>query len=1068
MFKSLRNGILKRQFNLGHKYAILTPINTLVPQDLIYLTHFKKPQQEFLSFLGTDEILTTYSPNCIKNLEFTKENYFEKFLENTDEKFKQILSTCQKEVLDFRLNSNQKQTKEINPDITISLDEIKSMKKTSIKSSKSFFYSSEKHVSFDEYLHNLINNFHSQGIDTNNQINPSSFQNTVDQRFIATLSKIDFYDFFEGKFRGRVCRMEGKGNVELVRTLDPSNFDLQSWLKSSVLNRIKNYDSNINTLKKINTLNNSGLTAIQHSLDSLKSKVDEQSSDFIFKNEEKLWKRFEENNFKIVEYVSLPDTQKFINDLDDEEFKFLVNNLLKINESLKSLMVQTGFIPSKQFKEISQSLERSTAAAYYNNTLALLISKQVITSQEIFFLSMEQDFLLRSEYIQQAMKNFATAYLSSWSFYDNKAKFNENGDGSKTGEAKQMEEMYEQLKKFYDEGSSASKKNLIDKVNKLLKSGKLIESVQKSITEELNRFSDLNEHDSDYQNCKNYLELILKLPFGKFSIDQTNISKAKKILEDSHYGMEDVKSRILQFLAIGKMKGTMINKKIICLLGPPGVGKTSISKSIAECLGRKFVRVSLGGENDVAIIKGHRRTYIGSYPGKIINALKMAGTENPVILLDEVDKVASSGHKGNVQDVLLEILDPSQNHSFFDHYLDMPVDLSKVLFLCSANILDNTTITPALYDRMEVIELSGYTKYEKQAIFRSHLLTKMNKKINLGNYDIDVCFSDEIIEKMINDYAREPGVRNLEKNIQKIFEKIAFDFLKKNPEIVLKIDKPVDKKKEDIPQNDSSLVKYEINSENIKEYLGPKVFFSQTIFHQKEDLIGFAFGLGYNAYGGSVLSIEVLEIPHLTNEQQSLTIPREFISNIENIVISNQKITENLEIDTVIKETPIIPNLEPVKTEGSLIITGSLGNIMKESVEIAYSFAKFYLYKINKDTNYLENKNLHIHFPEGASKKDGPSAGITIVTSLISAAIRVPYRPEFAMTGEISLNGKVLKIGGLREKVLAAKREGIPNIIVPKQNSGDVEEMKSDVKEGMNFFFVENYDEVYQLIFGNN
>lgn len=1076
MLKKLRTTNLLRKFSHQPKFAILSPINCLVPQELIFLTHFKKSQHELLSLIGVDEILTSHLPSHFhKESSLNKSSISESFFANCNSRFTEIHQKAVEEFEDFKKDKlNAKNNGPENP-TEISTEELKSQKKTYPRYTKPFVPVNEKLVAFDQYLHNLINNFHSENSEGNNQLQPLETKLIIDCQMPGSLSKIDFYDFNEGKFSGKVCRMEGQTPVKIIQAVDPSSFKLQDWIRNSLLNRIQHYDSNVSTMKKINSLNSNDLSTIQHTLDSLKTKLDESSPEYVLKDQDDLLQKFRENNFTVVEYEPLPDTYKLISKLSEEEFRYFVENLTRVSQHLKVLATQTGFVQQKYLKEVNFSIEKSGAAVYFNNLVALLISKQVLSSQDVFFLSIEPEFLLRVEFVNQSIKRFSKDYLSSWTHYENKTKLH-NVSSDKTAESKQYEEIYEQLKKYYDDGASASKKTLIDKINKLLKTAKLSELVHRSLIEEVNRFSELNEHDSDYQNCKNYLDLILKLPFGKYSQDQTNITKAKKLLEDSHFGMDDVKARILQFLAISKMKGSMINKKILCLLGPPGVGKTSISKSIADCLGRKFVRVALGGENDVSVIKGHRRTYLGAYPGKIINALKMAGTENPVILLDEIDKVSSHGFKGNLQDVLLEILDPSQNHSFYDHYLDMPMDLSKVLFLCSANILDSSTVTPALYDRMEVIELSGYTKFEKEAIFERHLLPKVNKKIGLSGYNVHVNFTKGIIDKMIDEYAREPGVRSLEKNLLKMFEKIAFDFLAKHKDLVLKTDFASEKVKNTepgFPEKDTEnypIINYDITPAALKEYLGPKVFFSQTIFHKKEELIGFAFGLGFNAYGGSVLSIEVLEVPSVNALQTPNSFPKDFISNIQNIVIANPKEPRDLEVSlpvTLPGQNPVL-NTEPFKQEGSLTITGSLGNIMKESVEIAYSFAKLYLYRVTRDNNFLENKNLHIHFPEGASKKDGPSAGITIVTSLISAAIRVPYKPQFAMTGEISLNGRVLRIGGLREKVLAAKREGITNVIVPKGNTEDVEEMKPDVKEGIEFHFVGNYDEVYALIFGDN
>jgi len=1095
MIQRVSKSRLLRAYSSTQKYAIMSPHNTLVLPEHLFYTRMDKKQRECLDLIAADEILTTYRPPFLSSVADESLTSFQKFYAHADQSFKENYDEA---VANYEAFKH-----------TLSLfDEASPDLKRNNRHSHYISYFDVENATFDKNFHAVYED--SMTVEPSNKLSQEEISAAILSNSIATLSKLDLYGYKSDYLKFTASRLKGRAVVKILGEATPDQFDLSSWLRFRISSRIRNY-SNDNYEKRIAGKRSelATLTTNEVSLETLKAKIDESHKDYLFSDPRSLWEQLQENNLRIVEYHYMGDHHRMITELRDPDYHHFIETLIKINEMLKNLMIKTILITSKQFKEISTTISSFDAAHFFNQLISLLISKKILSEDDCYFLAMDENVLVKAEFIKITMKKFSDNYMSSWLSLDVDHKEDKGSDYHSPKSQKQMEEIYEHIKTIYDQGSSPTKKILVDKIKVLLKKSSLKETVQKMITEELERFSDLNEHDSDFQSTKNYLEYILKLPFGKISRDSNEIIKAKKILDDSHFGMDEVKERILQFLAMGKLKGSFVKNKILCLVGSPGVGKTSIAKAIAECINRKFVRISLGGESDVSVLKGHRRTYIGSYPGKIVNALKIAGTENPVILLDEVDKICQSSIKGNVQDVLLEILDPSQNHIFYDHYLDMPVDLSKVLFICSANILDSSTISAPLLDRLEVIEVSGYTKVEKEMIFYKFLLPKLMAKVGLDKYGVHVNFTEPIVEKLINDYAREPGIRNLEKKTQLILEKLVYDFVEKHPDLLgysmrLKRFKELQKKldllakdpnkelsadeRDSIEKEKEALkdlpIVYDLDAETIKKYLGPKIFDRTPIFHEKEDLIGFAFGLGYNSYGGSVLAIEVLELPsieagsseghefpHIGNiyiqdqsqaavngEQQSEVDPK---TEIPQVTI-NEEQTEKISEKATVKEIP----LNSGKHDGSLTITGSLGDVMKESVEIAYSFAKHFVYRIDKKNQYLESKNLHIHFPEGASKKDGPSAGITIVTSLISSALQKPYNPNFAMTGEISLNGRVLKIGGLREKILAAKREGITNVIAPLGNKADIEELKDYVKEGMQFHMVQHYDDVYRLIFG--
>ncbi len=519
----------------------------------------------------------------------------------------------------------------------------------------------------------------------------------------------------------------------------------------------------------------------------------------------------------------------------------------------------------------------------------------------------------------------------------------------------------------------------IDKFKARLERLTLSEQASKRVEEELEKMGILETGSPEYSVTRNYLDWITLLPWGKHSEDKLDLKRARRILDRDHYGLEDVKKRILEFLAVGIHKGEIAGS-IILLVGPPGVGKTSIGRSIADTLGRHFYRFSVGGIRDEAEIKGHRRTYIGAMPGKFLQAMKDAGTANPVIMLDEIDKIGASYH-GDPASALLEVLDPEQNVDFLDHYLDLRFDLSKVLFVCTANQLDS--IPGPLLDRMEVIQLAGYIAEEKLQIAKKYLLPRQIERAGLAKGTIKL--DTKTLRALIEGYARDAGVRRLEKQLGKIVRKVAVRLLEG----------------EEAPIS--------VTKADLQDYLGSPVFRDE----RKLSGPGVVTGLAWTAMGGATLSVEA------------------------------------------------------ARTHGfnrGFTLTGQLGDIMKESAEIAYGYLVGHAREFGADPGFFERSFIHLHVPAGATPKDGPSAGITIVSALLSLALGKPVR-RIAMTGEITLTGEVFPIGGVREKLIAARRAGIKEIVLPADNRGDFEEVPEHVRKGLQVHFASRYDEVQPLLF---
>lgn len=508
------------------------------------------------------------------------------------------------------------------------------------------------------------------------------------------------------------------------------------------------------------------------------------------------------------------------------------------------------------------------------------------------------------------------------------------------------------------------------------------EAVQERFNDELQKLQILEQGSPEYGVTRNYLDWLTQVPWGQHSEDQFDLAEGRRILDRDHDGLDDVKDRIIEFLAEGTFKGE-VSGSILLLVGPPGVGKTSIGHSVADALGREFYRFSVGGMRDEAEIKGHRRTYIGAMPGKFVQALKDTKVANPVIMLDEIDKIGAS-YQGDPASALLETLDPEQNKDFLDHYLDVRMDLSKVLFICTANQLD--TIPRPLLDRMDVIRLSGYIGEEKLAIAKHHLLPRLLKRAGLLKKQFNI--TDAAIRQIIEGYAREAGVRNLEKLLHKVMRKGIVKLLKSPNEPV------------------------KVGVSDLQEYLG------QPAFRKEKSLkgIGVVTGLAWTAMGGATLSIEASRIH------------------------SNQH---------------------------NFKLTGQLGDVMKESAEIAYSYVCSNLKRFKGDPGFFDKSFVHLHVPEGATPKDGPSAGVTMATALLSIARKESPQPNTAMTGELTLTGQVLPVGGIREKVIAARRQKISNLILPDANRGDYEELPDYLREGLTVNFAKHYNDVFQVCFGN-
>jgi ATP-dependent Lon protease len=555
---------------------------------------------------------------------------------------------------------------------------------------------------------------------------------------------------------------------------------------------------------------------------------------------------------------------------------------------------------------------------------------------------------------------------------------------SELGKSQREYILREQLKAIQRELGEADERTAeLDEFKKKIKEARMPREALEAANKELDRLSKMNPAAAEYTVSRTYLDWLVNLPWSKSTRDVLDIKKAKKVLDEDHYDLDRVKERILEYLAVRKLKEDM-KGPILCFVGPPGVGKTSLGVSIARAMGRKFNRISLGGMRDEAEIRGHRRTYIGALPGRVIQGIRRAGSNNPIFMLDEVDKIGQD-FRGDPASALLEVLDPEQNNTFSDHYLDVPFDLSGVMFITTANVLD--PIPRVLMDRMEVIELPGYTDLEKLQIARRHLIPKELENHGLGSKNVE--FQDNALKKIINDYTREAGLRNLGREIATICRKVA--------RMVVSGEKG----------------KQQITPRSLEKFLGPIKFFQEIV--QRTPQVGVVPGVAWTQTGGDLLFVEATKM----------------------------------------------------KGKRSLTLTGYLGEVMKESVKTALSYVRSAGERLGIDEDFYEKYDIHVHVPAGAIPKDGPSAGITMATAIVSLLTEKPVKPKLAMTGELTLRGDILPIGGLKEKSLAAYRAGVETLIVPRENQKDMVEIPNEIKKKLKFVFVGTMDQVLELALDN-
>ncbi|EEU31285.1 lon protease [Fusobacterium vincentii 3_1_36A2] len=691
--------------------------------------------------------------------------------------------------------------------------------------------------------------------------------------------------------------------------------------------------------------------------------------------------RMPNNNIKVL--VEAEDRVK-IKNIEKEENEY-VTTYTVIKETLKDSK-ETEAIYRKVFtrfekyvsmigKFSSELILNLKKIEDYSNGLDIMASNLNISSekkQQILEISNVRDRGYRI--LDEIVAEMEIASLEKT--IDDKVK-------NKMNEAQRAYYLKEKISVMKEELGDFSQDDDVIEIVDRLKNTELPKEVREKLEAEVKKLTKMQPFSAESSVIRNYIEAVLDLPWNSETNDVLDLKKASQILERDHYGLKDAKEKVLDYLAVKKLNPSM-NGVILCLAGPPGIGKTSLVKSIAESMGRKFVRVSLGGVRDEAEIRGHRRTYVGSMPGKIMKAMKEAGTNNPVILLDEIDKM-SNDFKGDPASAMLEVLDPEQNRNFEDHYIDMPFDLSKVFFVATANDLRN--VSAPLRDRMDILQLSSYTEFEKLHIAQNFLLKQAQKENGLAKIDIKI--PDKVMFKLIDEYTREAGVRNLKREIINICRKLAREVVEKD------------------------IKKFNLKATDLEKYLG-KAKFRPEKSRKAVGKIGVVNGLAWTAVGGVTLDVQGVDTPG----------------------------------------------------KGEVTLTGTLGNVMKESASVAMTYVKANLKKYPpKDKDFFKDRTIHLHFPEGATPKDGPSAGITITTAIVSVLTNKKVRQDIAMTGEITITGDVLAIGGVREKVIGAHRAGIKEVILPEDNRVDTDEIPDELKSTMKIHFAKTYDDVSKLVF---
>lgn len=647
----------------------------------------------------------------------------------------------------------------------------------------------------------------------------------------------------------------------------------------------------------------------------------------------------------------------------DKEFNALISN---INEMAKNIIQLSPNIPN----EANFILKNIQSPVFLINFIASNLNIEVLEKQAI----------LENENVKERANKVLTLMNKELQHLELKDQIHHKVQTEIDDQQRQFF-LHQQLKTIQEElgVNSDSAIHDIEELEKKAAKKKWNEPVKKAFHKELSRLKRMNPMMPDYSVNLNYLELLLDLPWGEYTKDKFDLKRAKKVLDREHFGLEKIKERILEYLAVLKLKGDM-KSPILCLVGPPGVGKTSLGKSIAEALDRKYIRMSLGGLHDESEIRGHRKTYIGAQPGRVVQSIKKSKSSNPVFILDEIDKIGND-FRGDPSSALLEVLDPEQNATFYDNYLELEYDLSKIMFIATANSL--SSIQPALLDRMEIIHVSGYSVEEKVEIAKKHLVPKQRKAHGLKQTDVKI--SPSILKELVQYYTRESGVRELDRQVASVMRSVA----------------------KAVAMEDSYNIS--VQKEDLKVYLGPEKYDKEV--YERAKIPGVVVGLAWTQVGGDILFIE--------------------------------------------------SSLSPGK--GKLTLTGSLGDVMKESATTALSFIKANHEQLGIDNEDFTKHDLHIHVPEGATPKDGPSAGITMLTAVTSAFTKKQVRPYLAMTGEITLRGKVLPVGGIKEKILAAKRSGVKEIILCKTNQKDIEEIEERYLKGLTFHYVTDMMEVLKL-----
>lgn len=678
--------------------------------------------------------------------------------------------------------------------------------------------------------------------------------------------------------------------------------------------------------------------------------------------------RIEVEGIKRVKILNYPKTEPYLS-AKIEPFEIQKNGDLEIEALMRSVL--------EQFDKVSE-LVKPLPPTFLNLIKSIKDPEQILSLivYHLGFNVADQQRILETADVKEVLKEINKHLVKELEILETEKKLAKE---TRKQLSKMQKEVYlrEQLKSIEKELGLAGEKTEFEMLRKKIRDAKMSKEVEAKAVKELERLEKMPSFSPEVSYIRTYLDWLVELPWSNSTKSKIDIKKAVKILDEDHFGLEKAKERILEYLAVqqqvGKIKGP-----ILCFIGPPGTGKTSIGQSIARALGRKFLRISLGGIRDEAEIRGHRRTYVGALPGRIIQGIHSVGVNNPVFMLDEIDKVGYD-FRGDPSAALLEALDPQQNHSFSDHYLEAPFDLSNVLFITTANVLD--TIPPALRDRLEVIEFPGYTEHEKFHIAKGFLVPKTLKEHGVEEV---VNFVDDAVREVVRKYTREAGVRDLERQLAKV----------------------VRKNVRDLVENSRKARKISIDAVSLRKFLGPERYLAQLA--EKKDEVGVATGLAWTSVGGEVMAVEVTKMPG----------------------------------------------------KGKLELTGHLGNVMRESAKTALSFSRAYASKASDVLKDFYNYDIHIHVPSGAIPKDGPSAGITISTALISLFTGIKVRKDVAMTGEVTLRGKVLEIGGVKEKVLAAHRVGIKNLILPKDNERELDDVPKEIKKEMKFIFVEHMGDV--------